>query len=357
MPRVVYRERKAYSGPLIRGTVECPPPSGERAAFHVDRACWLTAKVETGAKFGAVMAYDGTGMTAGPDQHIAVYPKELSHEDLDAQDDQGSLWALLRRLEVCDPRAGYGERISALWDFLADELGAYLAQDAVLRYLHDGSTAVPVRRGDTTTMRRVTFRAGDPVFGHAIRSALSPGPTPGRVPKRGAQWEQAKAAATMFHEVTAHPNAHRAQLDFGQEHLVVRTRNRRARTRKGSPWKQVHAIGYGGRELTSLKLDHHRDHRDGWDEALDLALCVYQCHSVNAPYVANTALAKAAAGPKRRFAENLIRLLGNNTYKRWDDDIESGRYDRTRKGALASKLWSRSLFIGTRAIMPKDLPG
>ena len=124
MPKVSYRKRKNYSGPLIAGTEPYPAPSAERAGFHIDRAYWLTTRVETGGKFGAVMAYDGTGMTAGPDQHIAVYPKELANEDLNAADDQGSLWKLLRRLEVCDPGGGFGGHLATLWALFAEPSGA-----------------------------------------------------------------------------------------------------------------------------------------------------------------------------------------------------------------------------------------
>ncbi|MCZ2108032.1 MAG: hypothetical protein LC118_00410 [Dehalococcoidia bacterium] len=61
-------------------------------------------------------------------------------------------------------------------------------------------------------------------------------------------------------------------------------------------------------------------------------------------------------GPSK-FAKLLIQKLGNNPFGRWDDDIRTGRYQRTRHHAMASGLWPTKLFDGPEAIMPADLPG
>lgn len=297
--------------------------------------------VETGGMYGAIVGYDGTGITAGLDQHIAVYPKELAHEDYNAEDDQGSLWKLLRRLEVVDGSESYNRAITDLWVKLMEE-SWYIAQDGVLRYDDDGAYVFP----DGTEK---TITAGDPVFGAHIRNVLSP--PHGTVPEDGPDWEQAREIATLVHNVMVHPDGFKAQMEFGKEHLVERTKVRRARVKKKSHWYKVVEAGYGGREVTSLVLGRN------WDEETDLALCVYQSHSVNAPAIANRLLVQAWLDqPGEGFPRRLIQLLGTSTYGRWDDDIKYGRYQRTRRAAMDSGLWSQSLFVGSNTIMPEDLP-
>ena len=84
MNRIVFKE---YAGVRIKG--QKPLSSFPLSRRHLDRASRLTAEVESGGRFGSVMSYDGTGMTAGIHQAIAVYPKNLK--------DQGPLWKLLLR--------------------------------------------------------------------------------------------------------------------------------------------------------------------------------------------------------------------------------------------------------------------
>jgi hypothetical protein len=349
MANVQWKQFKEYSGPMIQGTEPIPPPTSK---FHVERAYWLTTKVETGATFGTVIAYDGTGMTAGPDQHIAVFPKELIAEDHHSLDDQGSLWKLLRRMEMGgEATSDYYHALGQLWAFFKSSMNAYVAQDGVLRYAEAGMYYF------TQEATAVEYRAGDPVFGHHIRAALTPTPGSdrglGQVPKSGKEWDTAAQAALLFHELMVHPNGRQIQVEFGKEHLVRRTKLGEAKVSSGL-WVSIRAAGYGDREVTSLRVGV-----GGWTEELDLALCMYQAHSVNAPAVANQALAQVSAalplGPD--FARELIRELGTSSYGRWDDDLPTGRYQRTRSAALGSGLWSRDLFEGARAIMPKDLPG
>lgn len=326
---------------MIQGTVPIQVPT-DRAEFHVERAYWLTTKVETGATFGTVIAYDGTGMTAGPDQHIAVYPKELASEDFNPADDQGGLWHLLRRLEVAgDAPADYYHLIGELWRFFKESMGGYVAQDGVLRYLEAGSYMFDGSRDRS-------YNPGSPVFGHHIRASLTPTPGPnkglGQVPSLGQAWEQSAHVAELFHKLMSHPSGFRIQTEFGKEHLVKRQAGRGAK---------AIASSYGFRNLTALRVDH-----DGWSEDLDLALSMYQSNGVNAPAIANQALDRVWAQHGRLtsgFARALVRELGNSTYGRWDDDIPSGRYQRTRSAAMGSGLWSKSLFEGSTAIMPKDL--
>lgn len=312
-----------YSGPVISGIDPIDPPRED--SRHVARAYWLTTKVETGARFGTIVMYDGTAVTGGPDQHVAVYPRHLADDVL--ENDQGGLWKLLRRLEYVG--GGLRSPIDRLWGALKDR-GWYVSQDGMLRGLSDGVL----------------------VAGKAIRNAFTP--DDGAVPKDGPKWETAKAWAITFHDLLAHPDGRTAQIEFGMEHLVDRTRSRRVALDRGNVISVLDA-GYDDREITALRVGG-----EDWPEYLDLALCVYQSHSVNAPAIANRALITASmahTNDELKFSKLLLSLLGNSSFGRWDDDIPGGRYQRTRLVAQQSGLWSASLFDGPNAIMPRDLVG
>lgn len=312
MPDIQWKTFKSYAGSMIKGTVEYPPPVGDQALFHVERAFWLTSKVETGALFGSVMSYDGTGMTAGLDQHIAVYPRELATpDDGNALDDQGTLWKLLKRIEIVPEKIG---ALEVLWSNFRNA-GWYLAQDGVLRYLSNG----------------------EPVKGRDIRDQFTP---KNGKPTTKEQKEEAKRWALLFYNLFSSAYTFKAQIEYGKEHLVKRTNRREIKV----GGKLCTVSSFYGAELTSLKLG------DAWTEEKDLAMCMYQSHSVNAPAIANKALAKVFG--KADWPKTLIKLLGTSAYGRWDDNIKYGRYQRTRTAAKTSGLWSTSLFDGKVAIMP-----
>ena len=316
----------------------------------MERAYWLTTKVETGATFGTVMAYDGTAMTAGPDQHIAVYPQELAAEDYNAADDQGDLWKLLRRLEMGgEAPADYYHALGDLWAFFKSSMEAYVAQDGVLRYLEAGEYHFPAPGSAP-----VKYSAGSTVFGHHIRSALTPSEGPdrglGQVPKSGKEWETAAHVAELFFSLMSHSNGRQIQIEFGKEHLVERTKTRKAPAAEG--WRPISDIGYSSREVSSLRVGV-----DGWTEELDLALCFYQSNSVNAPAIANRILGQAwgAYGHNPTtvgYAKGLIKALGLSHFGQWNESLATGRYQRTRTAAMNSGLWSKELFTGPSAIMP-----
>lgn len=369
MARAQHRKFRSYSGPRILGDKIDLKPDHSRASHHADRAYWLTTQVESGGRVGSIVMYDGTAVTAGLDQHIAVYPKELANEDYNAKDDQGSLWKLLRRMELASATVqvrglGYESDLQRLWNALAGE-GWYVSQDGCLRY-HTDSTVMIAGKNQSV-------RAGDLVYGRHIRDIFTP--DNGKVPKKGrssmehqAMWATAERWAELFWAVFSDPDLIPAQVDFGIEHLVKRTKKRRIKirlTRQGEgKWTKrvsLEWLAYGGRDVSSRIVGE-----GDWIEELDLAMSVYQSHSVNAPAIANKVIARAWEGSitgaarrdaARAFAKKLIKLLGNSTYGRWDDDIKHGRYQRTRSAARASGLWSRSLFDGAKAIMPKDLRG
>lgn len=334
-PEIKWIEFRSYSGPVINaGTPIGPPRAG-----HASRAYWLTTKVETGGTLGKVMAYDGTCMTAGPDQHIAVYPKELVEEDWRAEDDQGSLWSLLARLLRT---RGSDSQLDAHFDALLAELasdGFRVGPDGRLVYMAD--------RQVTVKGKVLQAKAGDLAHGNVVRDTYT-GPSAGKVPSSGPHWEKAKKWALLWHRITVHPATRQIQLDYGIDHLVKRTQ-----ARKIAGLGTVESVLYGPQNVMSA---------NGLDPALDLAACVYHAHSVNGPSPAVRALADAErAHPRAKdpeaFARDLLARLGNNGYGRWDDDVKNGRWQRTRSHAMASGLWPAELFSGPRAVMPLDLPG
>jgi len=325
-PTVSRVSYKSYSGPRIRGTVDYVLSS---PSSHWDRVLWLVSTVESGGRFGAITMYDGTAVTAGLHQAIAVYPKELSHEDYRARDDQGSLWSLLRSLELIPDFPA----VEALWEKLKGS-GFYVGRDGVLRYLESGEVKVK--------SRRMQYSPGDIVYGAHIRDTFTP--DKGAVPRKGPKWEQSKSWALAFHEVFSDPKSFKAQSEFGMEHF-----EHVANTRRIGDDLLVDAL-YGG----SLHLPAGSPR---FSPMYDLALAVFWSHSVNAPAIAYRLLKRAYnLNPPQedpdKFAKRLLRLLGASKFGRWNFSVKNGRWARTRRSAR--KVWEKSLFSSS-GVMPSSL--
>lgn len=324
--RVTFR---SYAGPSIKGS---EPWEIEGPVDHWARVLWLTSKVESGGKFGAITMYDGTAMTAGLHQAIAVYPKELRHEDFAAKDDQGSLWKLLRMIEMVP---NFPE-LEELWAAFAEE-NWYVATDGKLRYLEDATVKVKSRN------RRVT--AGDMVYGFEIREAFTP--NQGKTPARGAKWEQSKRWAHLFHAVFSNPKSFKAQTKFGQEHFHRYCRNKRIKA--SDERKSISEWLYEGRHLNPSVST----------EELDLALAVLWSHSVNGPAIAWKLLRQTLSRhdpieDPSSFSRDILRRLGRSNYGRWNHTVKNGRWARTRLAAMRSGMWSAELFKAG-GIMPRSL--
>ncbi len=316
MSKIKYVKFRKYAGLRIKGEIPYnPSPSLEES--HLERAFYLTSHVESGGKFGAVMNYDGTGMTAGLHQAIAVYPKTLY---------QGPLWKLMRRVELLPGDIPPRTRI---WEMLSEE-GMYLAQDGVVREL----------------------QRGWPMPGESLRRALS-GPM-GVVSEARDERYRAEAFIIAFHELFSSPSTFRLQVEYGKEHFV--TAAHRVRLTIGGRRMFIQHAVYGDDDISLVT-------KNELGPELDLAMCMYWSNSVNAPSKAKRCLGRVLSNLGYRpvvshiFARDLILALGNTTYGRWDDDLKNGRYQRTRRVAMRSGLWPAELFEGTGAIMPEDLPG
>lgn len=317
----------SYSGPRIKGvsSFSLAPNPG-----HWEKVLWLTSKVESGGRFGAITMYDGTAVTAGLHQAIAVYPKELADEDFNAADDQGSLFQLLRMLQLVPDFP----EVQELMDLFKTS-GWVLNRDGSLRYLNAGQTNV---HGQLKTVK-----AGDLVYGFEIRENFTP--HQGAVPAAGPAWETSKKWALAFQKIFAHPKSFHTQVEFGAQHFESVARNKKI-TAKGNT-----------QSIESWLYDGHIADFKPTTPALDLALAVFWSHSVNGPAIAYQLLDQAleAVLPGEdpdKFARILLRLLGRKQYGRWHFSEPDGRWQRTRDDA--KEIWPANLFAPD-GVMPTTL--
>lgn len=320
MTKVRHRSYGKYSGPQILGTSTLKFDLD--SSSHWSRVLYLTSLVESGAKFGSITMYDGTAVTAGLHQAIAVYPKELAAEDFYAEDDQGSLWRLIRKLELVSDLPEY----TSLSARLADN-NWYVAQDGTLRYISDSKVKI--------SGKNVSVDAGDQVFGAEIREEFTP--RKGKVPASGPLWKQSSAWALLFHKLFSSPTTFDAQIEFGADHFLSMSSSRKI----GS--STIHDLLYTG---------------DSLSPSYDLALCVFWSHSVNAPSIAFRLLYSCLSSiPKPsenqdEFSRKLLSSLASSTYGRWHWSDKGGRWQRTRK--FAKEMWDSALFVAS-GVMPYSL--
>lgn len=302
MVNVEWRKFKSWSGCKVSGVKQFKLDD-EQQKKHMWRAVWLTAQVEGGGRFGAVQSYDGAGISAGLEHKIAVLPATMK---------QGSLWGLLRKMEVNSPC----QALDNLWDALKQEK-MYIAQDGTLRHLENG--------------RLITAEE--------IRNLVAP--PGGKVPRSGPNWEKAKKWAILFHELFADEKTYETQVNSTIEYLVSNNEKDEAAAYKVSCGVEHPTVVRYGENITP---------------ELDLAWCVYHAYTPNAPNKAKQRLAASRPDGSKEWPKRLIRTLGTTNYGRWHDTFDGGnRYDNTRISAMRSGLWPENLFSGPNAIMPKDL--
>lgn len=318
MKRIKFGDYAGFNKP---GTTEI---SKEDRYTHLLRASWLTAMVESGGKFGNVMNIDGTAMTAGIHQAIAVFPRELKNPDAIAWNDQGPLWRLLRPVWAETPGA-------QLWVEI-ENLGWVIGRDLRVRWENTGNY----------------------VDGFQIREEFT-GSRDGVAPVRGKARQRAERWIDLFHEVFADPRTFEVQEDFGLDHFSKYSDRAKLRFSRLPQYEKltIDDVFYSG---TSAELATFED-----EPELDLALCIFWSHGVNAPGMALKVLCRSLpkwdAAKRKIWAKHFIAKIGNTKYGRWDDDIKHGRYQRTREFAMESGFWPDELFTGKGAIMPADLPG
>lgn len=315
---------KKYSGYRIRG--KCPIEE-TRMFKHLDNASKLTSMVESGGKYGTVISYDGTGMTAGIHQAIAVYPKASS-----TKKGQGPLWKLLARMMSINP--GILEFINILEILHGQNL--MLNSDGVVR--------------DTLNGERVT--------GDRIRKAFG---TPNGVLSNNAEDRtRAQSLARLFHELFSNPLTFGIQQEFGKLHFIKSAR--RHKMRFSSKLRNKELTIHKGVYSTITRMDITALNSDNMPIQLDIAMSFFWSYYVNAPSMAVKKLCQVYDRYDRRdkkwhkrFPKALIKKLGTSSYGRWDDDIDSGRYQRTRNAMLT--MWPEEHFTGRCPLVPKNFIG
>lgn len=299
-PEVLFRKIGRNSGPVIRGKKPAFAEPTNLTDNHLLRAFWLTTMVESGGKLGSVMMADGTAATAGLEQVIAVYPRNMK--------EQGPLFKLLNRMDAISP-------VSYFLDFTT--LGWRISEDGVLRD-SNGSMVLPKVIRDTFT------------------------PINGKVPRSNRDdWERSKAWAIGFHKLFSLEQTRDTQVRCGIEHMTKFAK--RVKSPKLGRDSIEDVCYFGEVQNPSPFLPNHPE--------MDLAMCMLWNYKTNAPTPALSALhrARTAFNPQtnmQKFAHYLVTLLRTTRYGRW----RTNRYDRSRQHAM--KVWPNNLFEGPDAVMP-----
>jgi hypothetical protein len=314
MARVQVVNFGKYRGMKIHGSTVMSPPIAEN---HLDEASWLTAMVESNGRFGCVMNYDGTGMTAGIHQAIAVYPSALA--DNNRVNDQGPLWKLLDEFRTLG--------LTAAIDRHLKEYGVYLSLDG----------------------KCVSEDTGKPVTGQFIRNMFT-GDAEGIMPLDGKGRRECRRWVVEFHEAFSEPYGLDAQLNYGKRHFETMSRRRLRFCRNDAYAKMtLSEVFYDGVSLTAVC---------GLPDHYSLAMSLFWSHSVNAPGYALKVLCRkvvdklgveAIKEQSPMVSKAIVAAFGNSSFGRWSDDLENGRYQRTRN--YAKKYWDAGLF-DVECIMP-----
>lgn len=315
----------SYRGFRVRGEIDIQAIKGTaKEKYHLDRATYLTAQVESGGKYGTVINYDGTGITACVHQAVALYPREVWEDDGVTEDDQGPLWKVVSRILGATPMPYFSEMLAdANW---------VLRADGRLRKMSGGFPS-----------------------GKEMRKELS-GDVNGVVPERGADKERSKRWVQAFARMFREPLTFGIQDASGEEFVLKRAE----RVAIGGLGTIRHVI-YSDLDAPAIRVGQDVN------EEFDLAMTLFWSHAVNAPGMAKKCLESVSIqlsdgsnewrgidDPK--FPMALVRKLGNCKYGKWDDDLENGRYRRSRRLAMDSMLWTLQLFEND-GIFPYNLPG
>lgn len=303
----LWRSYKNYSGVLIPGDIKVALP--ENKLNHFQRAFYLTAQLES-PKWGLVQSYDGAGISGGPFHFTAYQP---------ASGVQGSLFSLL----------------SCLVDELKDTNSNL---NAVIHEIKNSGWLLI--NGKLYSLDKSKL-----ISGEEIRNTLAP--VNGKVPKSGNAWEQAVKWATLFHNLLSDPQTFPIQTKFSINYLI----NGQQIIEKVV---YTHVLGDTQIDLRNVTVSVTLG-KCSLQEPMDLALCVYHSHSVNAPGIAKSCLESALKVTDfSDFPRILIKLLGTNNYGNWHDTVDGkNRYDRTRIAAKTSGLWNKELFENS-SIMPEN---
>lgn len=289
MPHTRHVVFRNWAGIAFAGEIKWEASSVDKKN-HLNKATWLTAVVETGAKFGSINSYDGAGLSAGLEQTIALFPKTM---------EQGELWSVLAKFDEVLPDTNPN------WVALKaslDHAGWYLDSRGVLRNKGVGSL----------------------VGGTEIRHELSP--PNGVVPDHGPDFLKAVLWAETFHNLLSDPATFQTQIRLTKNSLLLGNK-----VVESQVYRRYAQVEDASAAIVGVNIIPE----------LDLAMCIYHSFSVNAPSKARSVLQTVLdrnLGPID-FSKAIVVALGNNTYANWKN-----RYTRTRAEAHKSGLFDESLF-------------
>jgi len=277
--------------------------------FHLQRAAYLATSLES-PSWGSIQSYDGAGISAGPFHWIAVYPSTLK---------QGPLFGIISKIRdslgviYADKNGSPHPEKNVNWKGLSSafsKIGWYLSPDGVLR-----------------------DSLGKPIPGDVIRNTFAP--VNGLVPQSGQDRASAETWAILFHNLFSDSETYASQITCATQYLVEGQQKLELSTYQ--TLSKIKVMDSSILDDSHLKID------------VDLAMCVYHAHSVNAPGIAAECLLFCQSKLiSPNFSKILIQELMRKKYGNWDK-----RYVRTRLAAQSSGLWPSEMFVGSDAIMPK----
>ncbi len=321
-----------FSGPYLSGGSQAPLFVTQPGDSFLYRVLWLTTQVECGGRYGVINMSDGSGITAGLIQAIATYPRDLGA--------QGPLFKLLGRVNQ------------------AMDINIYIGQ------------LLAERDWVLTPSGVLTDRGGKPIKGGDFRKVVSP--VDGVVPKDGAHRQTAERWCVGFHSIFSHPDSFRVQVRYGLEFFEKVITRRKAiihyaldRVLRSGTLQDLALSGFTPNAIKPFRSDE-----------CDLAYAFMLSNVVNAPTLAFSAFEKAlevlvmkqyatgmsiealsdslpSIAQSPEFARELIVMM-TRMRDRWDDDVKSSRYQRSRTAAMTQ--WPSS-FFEPGGIMAADLPG
>ena len=325
-----HKKYKKYSGPVLYGRdkIDIEMDTTWDDAPFLEKLVYITATVESGGFYGSVFMADGTGITAGLCQHVAILPRRMQW---------GGFWKLMAFIDCVFPVYHYD------LSRLLEEQGWFFQPDCVLRGYDD----IPV-----------------PV--HVFRNTVTP--VDGAVPDGGPELEDSVRWCKAVRQIFAHPHTYRAQLMYECRHfqkMIERNHFRRNSASSASLfWNSFHGV-LDGKRVSDVAFPRGVTCQTPFEDPhIELAMLVLLSFAVNAPKWAYTALDKTLKfhghngmvpldghTRSRLFACELVKNLEQAGGTKWDDDRKYGRYQRTRN--VLNEVFDDKVID---LVMPKDLP-
>ena len=322
MNKVKHKRYKNFAGPVLYGHTRMAQPADDT---FLEKLVYVTAMVESGGFYGSVFMADGTGITGGLCQHVAILPRQMEY---------GGFWKLMAFIDAFFPVIYYD-----LGDLLIEEGWTFQPDGRLRDYTTDIEVPPFVFRQAVTPRHGVV----PPPEGY---------PDPDDTDEEISMWRQAKLWCLAVHQILAQPATHRAQLIYECRHFQKMI-------------ERTHFKGIlEGKRVGDVAFPNSATRSPFDDPRVELAMLVFLSFAVNAPKWAYTAFESALelqgyqgqvplmkSKQSRLFARELIKQLERVGGSKWDDDRKYGRYQRTRD--VLKTMFDSDVVDD---VMPEDLP-